>query len=285
MRVSSSLSAMIPSMSADALGLVLGIRSVCSRSVSAAVLRHVERKDAGAERVLARRERRGEVGAGLVELGDDDRPRHVDGGALVPQHPGGAVDRVDRADDEQRCVGGPKAGAQFADEVGVAGGVDQVDLDLAAHQGSEREAHAALLAVLGRVVVADGGACGDRAGARDRPAGRQQHLGQGRLACARVPDQHHVAHAAECRRHRGAGIRAFGCSPDLSDSCRSPELSNRERWMRRSAERSRRAGSVPPSDRASRRQRPGKEPRSATRCVRCIGAMHQLCSNSALRAD
>ncbi len=39
------------------------------------------------------------------------------------------VDAVDGRDDEQGGVGGAQAGAQLADEVGVAGGVEQVDLD------------------------------------------------------------------------------------------------------------------------------------------------------------
>src|SRR5690242_21539291 len=50
----------------------------------------------------------------LVELGDDDRARHADRRALLPEHLGGAVDAVDRRHDEQRRVGRPQPGAQVA---------------------------------------------------------------------------------------------------------------------------------------------------------------------------
>ena len=40
----------------------------------------------------------------------------------------------DGGDHEERGVGGPQAGAQLADEVGVAGGVQQVDLDAVVQQ-------------------------------------------------------------------------------------------------------------------------------------------------------
>ena len=67
----------------------------------------------------------------------DDGARHADVGALLPQHPGGAVDRrwptrcSGRGDDEQGGVRGPQAGPQFTDEIGVPGGVDQIDPDRA----------------------------------------------------------------------------------------------------------------------------------------------------------
>ena len=57
----------------------------------------------------------------------DDRARHPDRGALLPQRPGRGVDPVGRRHDEERGVRGPQPGAELADEVGVAGGVDEVD--------------------------------------------------------------------------------------------------------------------------------------------------------------
>ena len=98
--------------------------------------RQVERQHGGAGRVvaavehpLADRHHALEVGAGGVQPGDDDGARHADLGALVPQLLGGAVEAVGRRDDEQRAVGRAQAGPQLADEVRVAGGVEQVDLD------------------------------------------------------------------------------------------------------------------------------------------------------------
>ena len=100
--------------------------------------RQVERQHALAEDPLADGDRLVEVGARLVELGDDDGPRHADRGALLPEQPGRAVDPVDRGHDEQRGVGGPQPGAQVTDEVGVAGGVEQVDLDARACSSGAR---------------------------------------------------------------------------------------------------------------------------------------------------
>ena len=98
--------------------------------------RQVQRQHAVAEDPLADRDRLVEVGPVLVQLGDHHRARHADGRALLPQHPGRAVDAVDRADHEQRRVGGAQPGPQVADEVGVAGGVEQVDLDAACTTGA-----------------------------------------------------------------------------------------------------------------------------------------------------
>ena len=94
--------------------------------------RHVERHHLVAERRLGLREHAGVVGARVVELADHDAARHTDALALVPQSAGRAVDALAGGDHEQRAVGGAKAGAQLADEVGIAGSVEQVDLDVAA---------------------------------------------------------------------------------------------------------------------------------------------------------
>ena len=66
--------------------------------------RHGEGKHACAECFLAARERAPEVSPRLIELGDDDRARHGDGGAFAPEQPGSPVDRVEGAYDEQGRV-------------------------------------------------------------------------------------------------------------------------------------------------------------------------------------
>src|SRR5687768_2338540 len=48
--------------------------------------------------------------------------------------------------DEQRGVGGAKPRAQRSDEVAVSRGVDQVDLGVRVQEGSDGQAHRALLA-------------------------------------------------------------------------------------------------------------------------------------------
>ena len=89
-------------------------------------------------------------------------------GRSRPRRPAGRRPR--RGDDEQRGVGGAQPGAQLADEVAVAGGVDQVDLDAVVQQRRDGQRDRALLADRGRVVVADRAAV-DR---RCRPGGSRR---------------------------------------------------------------------------------------------------------------
>ena len=74
------------------------------------------------------------VGPLVVQLADHDTARHSDGFALIPKSTGCGVDALVGRDDEQGAVGGPESGPQFADEIGVPGGVDQVHLDTVVRQ-------------------------------------------------------------------------------------------------------------------------------------------------------
>ena len=159
------------------------------RRASAGTAAARRRRTPAGRRRPSRRSRR----AVLVELGDDDGARHADGGALLPEHLGRAVDAVDGGHDEQRGVGGAQPGAQVADEVGVAGGVEQVDLDAVVLERRQREGDRALLAVLGLVEVADRRAVLDPSGPGDGPGRDEQGLDQRRLARSGVADQHDVA--------------------------------------------------------------------------------------------
>ncbi len=184
-----------------------GLREQPDEACRAAVVgghREVQRHDAVAEHALADGDRLVEVGAVLVQLGDDHRARHPDRGALLPQHLGRSVDAVDGRDHEECGVGGAQTGAQVADEVGVAGGVQQVDLDPRVHERGDGEADRALLAVLGLVEVGDRGAVLDPSGPRDGACRGEQGLDQGGLACSGVADQDHVAH--------GPGLVGLRCT-------------------------------------------------------------------------
>ena len=159
--------------------------------------RQVERGDAGAEALLAGRDRGLLVGARVVAPGDDDRPRHPDRGALLPLRDRGRVDQafaaLVRGDDEQRGVRGAQPGPQLADEVAVAGGVDQVDLVLLVEDGGDGQRDRPLLAHRGGIVVAHRGAVDDGARAGDRGRVGEKGLDEGGLAAPRGPDENDVA--------------------------------------------------------------------------------------------
>ncbi|BCT74553.1 hypothetical protein SCMU_03950 [Sinomonas cyclohexanicum] len=153
----------------------------------------VQRQDRLAERGLASRECRLVVRAGVVELGKHDGARHPHALTLGPQGDGRGVDVLGGRDDEQGAVRGAEPGAELAHEVGVAGGVEQVDLDVAGHDRGERERHGALLVDGGGVGIADCGAVRDGAHAGDRAGRGQDRLEQDRLARPRVAHEGHVA--------------------------------------------------------------------------------------------
>jgi hypothetical protein len=148
------------------------------------------------------------VGARVVQPGDRDGARHAHRGTLLPQTDRGRVDAfraVDRRHDEERGVRGPQAGAQLTDEVGVAGGVQQVDLDAVVQHRRAGQRDRALLPDRRRIVVGDRGALGHRTCPGDRRGGRQQRLHQRRLPRTGVAHQHHVANPAGFGHHRRCG--------------------------------------------------------------------------------
>ena len=173
------------------------VSEVTSPSVA---LGDVERHHLVAERRLRLGEHAVVVGARLVELGDHHGPRHPDVGALAPQGEGPGVHAVVGRDHEQRAVGGPQARADVAHEVGVPGGVDEVDLGLAVHHGRDGEGDGAAVLALGLVEVADGGAVADGPGPGDGPRRGEQRLHQGGLAGASWPDEDHVADPVRAAR-------------------------------------------------------------------------------------
>ncbi len=72
-----------------------------------------------------------EVGARLVLLGQEDHPRDAELLALLPDDLGADLDPVDGADHDEREVRDGQGGVDARGEVGVAGGVDEVDRVLA----------------------------------------------------------------------------------------------------------------------------------------------------------
>jgi hypothetical protein len=157
------------------------------------VHRKVERQHGFTECLLAGGQSVLEVGAWRVEPGDHDSAWHADGRALVPDHPGGAVDALRGAHHEQRGVSGAKPCAQVASEVGVPRSVEQVDLGPRVLEGCDRKADGALLSDLGLVEVSDRCAVLDPTGSGDRPGRDEKGLDKCGLACPGMADEHDVA--------------------------------------------------------------------------------------------
>ena len=155
-----------------------------------------------------------DVGTRAVQLGDDDGAGHADRRTLLPQLHRGRVDPADGGDDEQRGVGGAQAGAQLADEVRRAGGVQQGDAVPGVLDGGHAEGHRTLLADLHLLAVQARGAVLDAAGTGQGAGGDQQRLGEGGLARGRVAHQGHVAHLLGRPRARcGDGLLAHADQP------------------------------------------------------------------------
>ena len=111
----------------------------------------------------------------------------------LPRDLGLHLDAFDRGHDEQREVGRLDRGGDVADEVGVAGRVEHVDLVVFELERCERERHRDVAALLLGVEVAHGRAVLDPAQADDRPGVEQEGLGQRGLAGAAVADECDVA--------------------------------------------------------------------------------------------
>ena len=123
------------------------------------------------------------------------RRGQVELGGQLPGRLGLGLDTVDRAHHDDDAGRPPSGGAHLAEEVGVARGVDDVELHVAHHargQG-QRERHVAL-DLLG-LEVAHRGAVVDPALAGDGAGGEEQGLGQRGLARPVVSDQGDVADA------------------------------------------------------------------------------------------
>jgi hypothetical protein len=90
---------------------------------------------------------------GMSSLLTAMQPRHTDRGALLPQQGGRAVDAVGTGDDEDGGVGGAQPRAQLTDEVGVSGGVDEVDRQAGTLDRGDLDAHRALVLALVRAAA------------------------------------------------------------------------------------------------------------------------------------
>ena len=205
MRLSSSLSWMIPSISVPRsssdlvrerrVGVALGpgparVVEHAARQQPDQALQvraraahgQVQRCHRVAEGVPARAQGLLEVAPLVVDLRDDDGAGHPHRGTLVPQHPGQAVHALGGGDSEEGRVRRTEPGPQVAGEVGVTGGIQQVHLDPGVDERGDGEVDRALLPDLHLVEVADGRAVLHPAHPLDGTGRAQQRLDQRCLA-------------------------------------------------------------------------------------------------------
>ncbi len=135
----------------------------------------------------------GEGGPVAVELVDEERPGQAQLLGHGPDDLGLGLDPLDGRDHEQDPVGGRQGRAHVADEVGVAGGVEQVDLEAVVLDGGDGQGDRDLLARLLGLEVGDGGAVLDPADAVGGPGGVAHRLDQRGLAGSPVTNDQDVA--------------------------------------------------------------------------------------------
>ena len=155
----------------------------------AAVGRQIQRQTLATERRLDLRQQAGQVDALRVDLADEDHARQA--ALLRPVHHARAhhFDARRGVDDDRRGLYRLERRHRLAEEVGVAGGIDQVHADTVVqqvhHRGIERMLHSSLH----RVEVADRRATLETAGRADHAGFAQQRLGKAGLSGSRLADE------------------------------------------------------------------------------------------------
>ena len=153
----------------------------------------LEGRHAGPELVAELVEGAVEAGPLPVELVDEEHAGQAPLGGQPPGRLGLDLDTLHRADHDHGQVGHVEGGLEVGDEVGVAGGVEEVDLVALELEGGEGQRQGDATLHLLRVEVGGGGAVLHPALAADGAGAEQQGLGQARLARSTVADEGDVA--------------------------------------------------------------------------------------------
>ncbi len=164
-----------------------------------------------------------EIGAVLVFAGHEDHAWQAERRALAPRALGADFDPVDGTGHDHGEIGNRQCGVHIGHEIGISGGVDQVDLVGVAvrrlpleRRDRQRDRHPA--GDLLRLGVGDRVAVFDRAGPRRDAGTVQQRLGQRRLAHAAVPHQCDVADpVGRVLLHSTSGFVRLVPLPDSSE--------------------------------------------------------------------
>ena len=144
------------------------------------------------------------VGAGPVDLVDEDQRRDVEPLQGAEQERRLRLDAFDRRDDEDRAVEDAEDALDLGDEVGVAGRVDEVDREVADEERGDRGADGDAAFALELERVGLGGAGVDAADVVDRAGGEEESLGEGGLTGVDVGEDAEIerAHGTSCRPRR-----------------------------------------------------------------------------------
>ena len=128
--------------------------------------RHVHRKDVPPEMLLRRLQHRVEIHVLLVERVDDDHFREAVAGGVIPHAVGAHAEAVLRVNDDQREIADAQRAQTFADEIQIAGRVNDVELLAHPFGVHQRGGDGNLPVLFADVIIGNGGAVGDAAHAR-----------------------------------------------------------------------------------------------------------------------
>ena len=144
----------------------------------AGIDRDVHGKNAGAEMFAGRSQGLVEIRIDLVQGIDDQNFRDAEVGRVIPDPFGADADAVLGMDDHQGKIGHTQSAERFADEIQVAGRVNDVEL-LAHPFGMEQGSlHGNAPLLFADVIIGDRAAIGDPAHAADDAAASQHGLAQ-----------------------------------------------------------------------------------------------------------
>ena len=144
------------------------------------------------------------VGAGPVDLVDEDQRRDAEPLERAEEQRRLRLNALDRRDDQDRAIEHAEDAFDLGDEVRVAGRVDQVDREIADQERGDRgpDRDAAFAFELERVGL--GGAGVDAADAIDGAGGEEESLGEGGLTGVDVGEDAEIerAHGTSCLPRR-----------------------------------------------------------------------------------
>ena len=166
--------------------------------------RHAEADDAGRQSSSHRRHDGVRVGPASIYLVDEDECRDVEALEGAEEERRLRLDTLDRRYDKHRAIEYAEDALHLGDEVGMAGGVDEVDRQVAHEERGDRRSDRDPAFPLEVERVGLGGAGVDAADVVDGAGGVEETFGEGGLTGVDVRQDAEVerAHGASCRARR-----------------------------------------------------------------------------------